>query len=328
MPDYKVKDVSYKQAAGETPIKHGNAYWSVQDDAASTFTPKYSFLSGNFESVQDLETEKYTGWTVTYASHQNCGNEEAPEPFVFEINGVCDESSKSDVWSDYRYTQKCKAEVTYTGKHGCIAFNGNAFLDAIKPYTGVLMILVGAVMTFYGSQFILWLVSGFISVAALVVTYFIIANLFFDNKTAAWMKVIVLLVALSVAVGAFYLAYKFAEKFAVPIIAGAGGAFGFKLISNIAGLRNEIAAIAIMVVGAAAGVALGIRFNKWVKTIGTAFLGAYVFIRGTGYVFGGFPEAGDVKSIHQIKGNDKIIYYFIGFIAFFIAGSVVQHHFF
>jgi len=29
MPDYKVGDVSFKQAAGETPIKHGNAYWSV-----------------------------------------------------------------------------------------------------------------------------------------------------------------------------------------------------------------------------------------------------------------------------------------------------------
>jgi len=160
------------------------------------------------------------------------------------------------------------------------------------------MILIGAVMTFYGSQFILYLVSGFVSVAALVIVYFIIANLFFDNKTAAWMKVIVLLVAISVAAGAFYLAYKFAKEFAVPIIAGGGGAFGFKLISNIAGLRNEYAAIAVMVVGAAAGVALGWKFNKWVKTIGTAFLGAYVFIRGTGYVFGGFPEAGDVKNIH------------------------------
>jgi len=329
MPDYKVGDVSYKQLAAETPIKHGNAYWSTADSEASTFTPKYSFLSGNFESVQDLETEKYTGWTVTYASHQNCGTAEAPEPFVFKINGVCDETSKADVWSDYTFTEgSCAAEVTYTGKSGCIAFNGNAFLDAIKPYTGVLMILIGGLMTFAGAHFLFQLVSTFVAMITTIVLYLIISNLFFGNKTAAWMKVIVLVLALTVGAGAFYVSYKFGQRFAIPIVAGAGGAFGFKLISNVAGLRNEYAAIAVMVFGIIAGVFIGIKFNFYVKTIGTAFLGAYIFTRGAGFFFGGFPEAGDVKKIHEIKGDDKILYYFLGFIGLFISGAVVQYKLF
>lgn len=83
-----------------------------------------------------------------------------------------------------------------------------------------------------------------------------------------------------------------------------------------------------MVSGIVAGVFIGIKFNFYVKTIGTAFLGAYIFIRGSGFFFGGFPEAGDVKNIHEIKGDDKIIYYFLGFITLFIAGAVVQYKLF
>ena len=327
LPDYKVGDVKYNALAGAT-LKHGNAYWSTENSADTTFTPEYSFLSGNFLSVQDKDTEKYTGWNVTYASYQNCGGD-TPAPFVFTMHGVCDETSKADVWSDYTFDGSCAASVTYTGKSGCIAFNGNAFLDAIKPYTGVLMILIGGLMTFAGAHFLFQLVSTFVAMITTIVLYLIISNLFFGNKTAAWLKVIVLLLALAVGSGAFYFSYKFGQRFAIPIVAGAGGAFGFKLISNVAGVRNEYAAIAVLVAGVVAGVFIGIKFNFYVKTIGTAFLGAYIFTRGAGFFFGGFPEAGDVKKMHKgVKPDDKILYYFIGFIVLFIAGAVVQYKLF
>jgi hypothetical protein len=201
-------------------------------------------------------------------------------------------------------------------------------MDAIKPFTGVILILVGGLMTFAGAKFLFQLVSAFVTMITSILFYTVCSNLFFDAKTAAWLKVIVLLLALALGVAAAYFSYKLTTKFAIPIVAGAGGAFGFKLIASVAGIRNEYAVIAILVVGIAAGIFLGMKLNFYVKTIGTAFLGSYMFTRGLGFMFGGFPEIGDVKKLHEIKGHDKIIYYFIGFIVLFIAGSVVQYKLF
>tara|TARA_B110001450_G_C17618465_1_gene480214 strand:+ start:348 stop:1511 length:1164 start_codon:yes stop_codon:yes gene_type:complete len=328
MPDYKVGDETLVVGAPEASLKHGNAYWTTAD--GTNFTPEYSFLSGNFASTQDEDTEKYNGWTVTYASIQKCSSSttEAPEPFVFTMNGICDATAKTGTWSDYTNTADCAASVTYTGVEGCPKFDGNAFMDAVKPFTGVILILVGGLMTFAGAKFLFQLVSAFVTGITFIVFYSICSNLFFDAKTAAWMKVIVLILALALGVAAAYFSYKLTTKFAIPIVAGAGGAFGFKLITNVAGIRNEYAALAIMIVGIAVGVFLGMKLNFYVKTIGTAFLGSYMFTRGLGYVFGGFPEVGDVKKLHEIKGHDKILYYFLGFIALFIAGSVVQYKLF
>ena len=164
----------------------------------------------------------------------------------------------------------------------------------IKPFTGVILILVGGLMTFAGAKFLFQLVSAFVTLITSIVFYLVISNVFFDAKTAAWLRIITLIIALAAGLGAAFLSYKLSIKFAIPIIAGAGGAFGFKLISNVAGIRNEYAAIAFLIVGVAAGVYLGMKLNVFVKTIGTAFLGSYILTRGAGFFFGGFPSAGSV----------------------------------
>lgn len=70
------------------------------------------------------------------------------------------------------------------------------------------------------------------------------------------------------------------------------------------------------------GLYVGKKFNVFVRTIGTAFLGSYILMRGCGFIFGGFPnEADDLKNV---KANDMIVYYFLGFIVSFSAGSFVQ----
>ena len=149
-------------------------------------------------------------------------------------------------------------------------------------------------MTFAGAKFLFQLVSAFVTLITSIVFYLVISNVFFDAKTAAWLRIITLIIALAAGLGAAFLSYKLSIKFAIPIIAGAGGAFGFKLISNVAGIRNEYAAIAFLIVGVAVGVYLGMKLNVFVKTIGTAFLGSYILTRGAGFFFGGFPSAGSV----------------------------------
>lgn len=149
-------------------------------------------------------------------------------------------------------------------------------------------------MTFAGAKFLFQLVSAFVTCITSIVFYLLISNIFFDAKTADWLRIITLIIALAAGLGAAFLSYKLSVKFAIPIIAGAGGAFGFKLISNVAGIRNEYGAIAFLIVGVVAGVYLGMKLNVFVKTIGTAFLGSYILTRGAGFWFGGFPSAGSV----------------------------------
>jgi len=251
------------------------------------------------------------------------------------VNGVCQEPKKdaktaAGTWSDYKLTEQCAASATYTGKAGCIAFNGNAVWDAIKPFTGVILILVGGLMTFAGAKFLFQLVSAVVTLVVTIVFYLVVSNLFFGLKTTAGPKIGLLVAALLLGIGAAFLSYKLTIKFAIPIVAGVGGGFGFKLVSNLAGIRNEYAAIGILVLGICAGAYLGYKLNEFVRTIGTAFLGSYILIRGAGFFFGGFPEAGDVKNVDmsEVKAHDKIVWYFVGFIAFFIAGSVVQYKLF
>lgn len=222
----------------------------------------------------------------------------------------------------------CKASVTYTGKSGCVAFNGNATWNAIAPFFSIILILVGGVMTFAGAKFLFQLVSAIVTLITTIVFYLLVSNIFFDLKTGAGYKIGLMIVALALGLGAAWFSYKFTIRFAIPIVAAVGGGFGFKLLSNLAGIRNEYAVIGVLVLGAVAGAFVGYKLNEFVRTIGTAFLGSYIFIRGTGLIFGGFPEGASDVNVHELKGHDKIVWYFVGFVVMFIAGSVVQYKLF
>ena len=76
-----------------------------------------------------------------------------------------------------------------------------------------------------------------------------------------------------------------------------------------------------MILGGGLGFYAGLRLEVYVKTIGTAFLGSYILMRGFGFLFGGFPNsASDMKNAHK---NNKVLFYMLGFIATFVAGSVL-----
>lgn len=45
-------------------------------------------------------------------------------------------------------------------------------------------------------------------------------------------------------------------------------------------------------------------------------------MRGFGFIFGGFPN--EAQTMKHIKANNQVIFYFLGFIVTFVAGSYVQ----
>lgn len=112
-------------------------------------------------------------------------------------------------------------------------------------------------MTFLGAKFLYQLVSGVACMVVFIVFYLIISNLFFNNETKDWIKYSIMFLAVLLGLGGGFFAYKFASTIAVPTISGIGGAFGFKLLANVAEVRNEYAVLALLVAGFIAGAALG-----------------------------------------------------------------------
>lgn len=49
-------------------------------------------------------------------------------------------------------------------------------------------------------------------------------------------------------------------------------------------------------------------------------------MRGCGFIFGGFPNGAD--DLKNIKSNNMVIYYFLGFVVAFVSGALVQHKLF
>jgi len=326
--EYKASDGTTYKNTNSAISNKGNAYWvnyGTDGDSNDVLTPVFSFDSANFTPVQDSD-DKYTGWTLKYVSNQGCKDgkrdDTSATPFVFTTTGVCDKSAKSATYSDHT-ADGCTAGVTITSAAGCVAVDGAAFFKAIEPYMGVIGILVGGLMAFAGAKFLPGLFAATIGVFVTVAFYAICNNLFFTLKTGTGIKVFVLIIALGLSVAASYFGYKFASNWAVSVVAALAGAMGFKLLLSLCGVMNDWAQLAAIILGAVAGAFIGRKVTYYVRTIGTAFLGSYILMRGCGFVFGGFPNsADDMKNIHA--GN-KVIYYFLGFIVVFIGGSVFQY---
>lgn len=132
-------------------------------------------------------------------------------------------------------------------------------------------------------------------------------------------------------VGAFYLT-KFLDKFLLPIMAGVcGGLSAFMLISPMG-----LPAIAAIILAAGAG-GLAAYFahyiHKYIKTIGTALIGAFMFVRGIGMfeLFGKYPSVfnhaaeGDADVEEMQKNIGKSALGYLACMIFFTAlGSFVQ----
>jgi hypothetical protein len=99
------------------------------------------------------------------------------------MTGVCDLIETAGTWTDYKLDGDCAASVTYTGKSGCVAFDGYTFIASIKPFSGAILILVGGLMTFAGAKFLFQLVSAFVTMITSIVFYTLCSNILFDAQT-------------------------------------------------------------------------------------------------------------------------------------------------
>lgn len=126
---------------------------------------------------------------------------------------------------------------------------------------------------------------------------------------------------------------KFADKFAVPLISGfCGGIIAFMLIGgfHIPGGAK----LAIVAVIAAATVYYSYKVQRYVKSAGTACIGAFILFNGIGKYVGGYPQIMSVQSEGGAEDqaiealNNEVgalaLFYLGGTIAFTVLGTWFQ----
>jgi len=103
--------------------------------------------------------------------------------------------------------------------------------------------------------------------------------------------------------------------------AAAGAALGLQIlaIGDIYQLHFKVIAV---VVGVLLGGLLGKKLNEPVKYFGTAFIGAFLIVRGLSFYFGGWSPD-DTSSNHQRK---QLIFTYLGVaLVLFFSGALVQY---
>jgi len=127
---------------------------------------------------------------------------------------------------------------------GCITYRLpiGVIFNAIGPYLGGLLILVGLIMTFAGVKFIFIVLALNIGLISAGILFIIPYNLFInpESSSAKGWTIALLVIASILAIVIVVLTYKFTKALAVPIMAGIAGAFGFYLIYKVSGLGNKV----------------------------------------------------------------------------------------
>jgi len=173
-------------------------------------------------------------------------------------------------------------------------------------------------------------VAILIALIVTVILFMTSYNLFIpQDKVSTTLVVIVMIVCALIGLAVAFFSYKFSKAWAIPLVAAIGGAMLGLVLFKLIGVHNGYVTIAGAVLGALGGGCLGKIFNRHVRSIGTAFIGSYLIIRGIGMYAGGYPSETDMikHGSHAAKGA-AFWYYFSGLIVLTIIGSLVQFRLF
>lgn len=196
----------------------------------------------------------------------------------------------------------------------------------VAPFLGSIFIVLGLIMVFVGARFIEFVFAGLIGIAIGGVVFLVAYNQVLNQYSASMGALIgVLIVSFLFGALGSYLGFKFAKRWAIPVVAAGGGVALILPLSKVVSLHGTPALIVSAIVGAGLGFYLGLKLEKYVKRIGTAMIGAFLFTRGLGSVIGNYPSNfEDDASNGKFKYDPVILGYMACFITMTIVGSVFQ----
>ena len=202
-------------------------------------------------------------------------------------------------------------------------------MQGFKKFVGIFKIAIGVALVFVGSKFILLVISFLVFIIFSTVPFVLLYNVgIIEDPLAPGKKG--KFIGFSVgctllgAVASYYLT-KVAKNYTTLLMGFcAGCAVTFILITPV-NLDNKIKTGIIFVCGGL-GAYLGLSFDKYIKSAGTAIIGSVVLMNGIGSYVGGFP---DIFSKHvEIPSSgveqQKFYGYIIGMIIFAVSGTFIQ----
>ena len=306
----------------------GNAYW-IKNGVC-----KYSFTNSKFKgiegSVPDTTGSLNTGFKLKFKSNEKCNGD--ADGFKMELSAHCLTDSKDSKYQQFSIDSEetCKAKASYYGPEACKSFSVNLqkISDAIAPFITWIFLAIGIVLTFAGSRFLLYAVAFLCTLLVSFVIYLFAYNNFLDEKTASTGGVVgIMVVALIFGLVAGWAAFKFAKAWAVSLLAAWAGIAIFVPLSKLAGLRGTYFTVGAAVIGAGLGFFIGKKYNKLVRSVGTAIVGSFLTTRSLGTYIGGYPNETDLvngATKGEVTYDPAIIGYVVGMIVLAIVGAIVQ----
>ena len=290
----------------------------------------YTFKRPDFTGIKNTSSELNTtkGFKVTYTSNEPC-TKDATKKFTFTINQICNPGKEKED-SDFG-SGDCEAEMTYKGKNGCSTIDLSKFMkffDKFAKFGGIILIGSGLVMTFAGAKFLLLVFTCLVGFAVTGIFSLVVYNLFLSPDTEQGVFLTIFVIAALLGIAAGYFSKKFAKAWATTLLAVWVGFIAASMLAKLLGIYNQYASTTIAILGAVGAGVLGKKLDKHIKSFGTAFIGAYLLIRGIGTYAGGYPSEAEIAKQAE-EGNVEeynpyVWLYFLGFVAFAVGGSFVQ----
>lgn len=175
-------------------------------------------------------------------------------------------------------------------------------------------------MAFSGAKFLFYMISINVCLISTTILFMISYSMFIDpsNPKATGYTVALLVGSIILGIVIAVFTYKFTQKLAIPIVSAMAGGFLFVIIYNVTSIQNYWALLGFLVLGGIVGLFIGFKVQYAVKTVGTALMGAFIFIYGVqSYGASVIKDNGEYN-------NNVALAYAGGLIVVWIAGAVVQ----
>jgi hypothetical protein len=213
--------------------------------------------------------------------------------------------------------KKCTLDFTAYHNAGCGLVKTSGFVQYLNsnPWlVAVILIAAGIATCFFGGQLIDWVYIGvpalfaFLFVTVLLSSFGTFSVLEEDNPTTGKgviQAIVGFVISAVAAIAAGYLANKL-QNIASGILGGIAGFFlGFLLYSLVFAMfikSSPILLWVILIASSAAGAYLMSVKKDEMEAHATAFIGAYLIIRGLSFFLGGYPN--EAQTFAQLKeGN-------------------------
>lgn len=310
--------------------KDGSNYNCMETYDYPTFLP--------IENTEADAVNKYKGFTIKYTAN----DDSETHPRTVTIDAYCNKGADG-VFEDISAAgESGDVQYKFTGDEACKFYDVDIskYFSGLAKFIGVLSVALGLVMTFYGSKFLVIVFGILILLLTQVIAWGILYNthMFKPDEVEEKKGLIIGLGIVVLGLGgvAAYYAARFADKFAVPLISGwVGGIFAFMII-GATGLPGGAKMLIVAAFAAASGY-YSYKVQRYVKSAGTAIIGAFILFNGIGKFVGGYPEmmsdhaagadtAAMDDAIAQMDDKEKgmAAFYLVGTVAFGVLGTWFQ----